>query len=485
MPGIVITTNVRSGPPATVDPTSGQFFMVGLFERGVSNTPVLIQSLPELVRNFGVRTSFSDAWDHLATYFSEGGGRAYVTRVVGPAATIGTLSINDRASGSPIPTLRFDAASAGAWSTNVTVEVADGLAANSFRVTVRYAGDIVEDYNNLLTPADAVAKFNTSPYVRATNLGSATAAPANIPAVTAATALSAGTDDRGSVTSSSYVTALDYFSPELGDGSVAIPGSNGTTIWDGLIAHAKNNNRIALLGAPRNETDTNLKTAAASMNSEYAGLFAPWIVVPTDGNSTRVISPEAYVAAARARAHRQVGQWRVPAGAIAAANYVIDVDQLFTAAQADSLDASKVSVVRRIASNVRLYGWRSLSNDVDNWLYLKDRDLLNFLTVEANKRLEKFVFEVIDAKGQLLSVLAAELVGLVDPIAKANGLFARYAEDGSMIDPGYVVSTGSDLNPPSSLAQNKVNAAIAVRLAPTGSLINLSINKVTLLGSLS
>lgn len=485
MPGIVITTNVRSGPPATVDPTSGQFFMVGLFERGVVGRPVLVRSMTELVRNYGTRTTFSDAWDHLATFFSEGGSQAWVTRVVGGAATVGTLTLKDRAAGTPLDTLRIDAASSGAWSSNVTVEITNGLATNTYRVTVRYAGEIVEDYNNLTSPADAVAKFATSPYIKVTNLGSGTAAPANNPAVITATAITAGSDDRGAVVAANYVTALEQFSPELGDGAVAVPGQTGTTVWDGLIAHAKNNNRIALLGAVRNETEANLKTAAASMDTEYAGLFAPWVVVPTDGNNTRSISPESYVAAARSRAHREVGQWRVPAGAIATGRYVVDVDQQFTAAQGDALDAAKISVVRKIAAAVRLYGWRSLSNDTDNWLYLKDRDLLNFLTVEANKRLEKFVFEVIDSKGQLLSVLAAEIVGLVDPVAKANGLFARYDEEGTMIDPGYVVSTGPDLNPPSSLAQNKVNASLAVRLAPTGALINLSINKVTLLGSLS
>lgn len=484
MVGVEITTNVRSGPPATVDPTSGQYFMVGRFERGTVGKPVLVRSLPELVRNFGVRTAFSDAWDHLATYFSEGGGRAYVVRVAGSAAAAGTLSLSDR-SGTPAPTLRFDAASPGAWSSNVTVEVLNGLASNTYRIVVRYAGEIVEDYNNLATPADAVAKFNQSVYVKVTNLGSATTAPNNNPAVLAATPLSAGNDDRASLVNADFVAALALFNPELGDGSVAIPGYTGPTIWGGLITHAKVNNRIALLAAIRGETEANLKTAAASLDSEYAGLFAPWVVVPTEGNSTRVISPESYVAAARSRAHRLVGQWRVPAGQIAVANYVLDIDQNFTAVQADGLDAAKVSIVRSIANTVRLYGWRSLSNDDENWFYLKDRDLLNFLTVEANKRLENFVFEVIDGKGQLLSSLAAEIVGLVDPIAKANGLFARYNDEGLMIDPGYVVSAGPDLNPPSELVKNKVNASLAVRLAPTGSLISLSINKVTLLGSLS
>ena len=483
MPGVVVTTNVRPGPVANAEPTSGQFFMAGVFERGVTNQPVLVRNLPELVRNFGGRVTFSDAYDQIATFLSEGGSQAWVVRIVGAAAAVGTLSLSDRAT-TPVPTLRVDAASSGSWSSGLTVQVADGAVANTFRMTVRLNGDIVEDYNNIATPADAAAKFSKSVYVKVTNLGSASAAPTNNPAVISATTLTAGTDDRASLTQTSYINALDKFTPELGDGAVALPGQTGSLVWDALTAHAKANNRIALLAAAKGETVANLKNSAATMNSEYAGLFAPWISVPA-GTGTRTISPESYVAAARSRAHVAVGPWRAPAGLIAAATSILDVDQVFTASEGDDLDVSKVSIIRKIGSSIRLYGWKSLSNDGDNWLYLKDRDLLNRLTVEANKRLEKFVYEPIDAKGQLLSVVAAELVGMVDPIAKANGLYARIDSDGNEIDPGYLVNAGQELNPPSSLAQNRINASLNVRVSPTGALINLTITKVGLLGAIS
>jgi hypothetical protein len=484
MPGVIVTTGVRGGPSSTVNPASGQFFLVGLFDRGVTDAPVLVRSLPELERNFGGRVAFSDSYDQVATFLSEGGSQVWVQRVVGPAATVGTLTLNDREE-TPVATLRVDAASPGAWSSGLTVQVQNGAVTDTFRVTVRLNGEIVEDYNNLATPADAVAKFAGSVYVSVTNLGSASVAPSNNPAVLAATALTAGSDDRASVTATVYVTALGLFAPELGDGAVAIPNQTGATVWDGLIAHARANNRIALLSAAKNETVSNLKTAAATMDSEYAGLFAPWVVVPTTGGATRSISPESYVAACRSRAHNAVGPWRAPAGVLAIGNYVVDLDQTFTTVEAEELDASKVSVARKIASTVRLYGWKSLANDTENWLFLKDRDLLNRITVEANKRLEKFVFEPIDPKGQLLSVVNAEIVGFVDPIAKAGGLYARYDNEGFEMDPGYVVNTGSDINPVTSLAQNRISASLAVRVAPTGALINMAITKVGLLGSLA
>ena len=484
MPGVVVTTNVQSGQNTALQSASGQLFLVGQTERGVTTEPIRLRNVSDVDTLIGGRVAYSDLYDQLLTFFNEGGRQAFVKRVVGAGATSGTLSLTDRAA-SPIGTLRIDASSPGAWSAGLTVEVLNGPVTNTFRIVVRLNGNVVEDKNNLVSPEDAILKFNGSSFVKVTSLGSTSTAPTNNPAVRPATALTAGTDNRGTVTSADYITALDYYTDEYADGAVAIPGQTGQTIWESLIKHAKDHGRVALLAASKTETSGNLQTQAATLNSEYAGLFAPWVIVPTVGGATRTISPEGYVAAARARAHDQVGPWRAPAGQMAIARYVTGVDQVFTSAQSEDLDAAKVNVIRNFANTVRLYGWRSLSNDTDNWTYLKDRDLLNRLTYEAAKRLEKFIFETIDNHGHLLSLVNAELVGMIDPIAKANGLFASYDADGNEIDPGYVVNTGADINTTSTLVQNTVNAIIKVRISPVGSFFNLTITKVGLLGGLS
>src|ERR1044071_6868297 len=107
MPGVIVTTNVRSGPSQSTVPSSGQFFMVGVFERGVTGVPVSVRNLPELQRNFGGQTSFSDSWNHAATFLGEGGNQLWVVRVAGPAAAVGTLTLQDR-NGTPAPTLRSE-----------------------------------------------------------------------------------------------------------------------------------------------------------------------------------------------------------------------------------------------------------------------------------------------------------------------------------------------------------------------------------------
>ncbi len=53
MPGVVISTAVRTGPSSTTVRESSQLFVVGLAERGPSDEAVLIQSLADFELNFG------------------------------------------------------------------------------------------------------------------------------------------------------------------------------------------------------------------------------------------------------------------------------------------------------------------------------------------------------------------------------------------------------------------------------------------------
>lgn len=486
MPGVNVTTNVNSGPSAGVNPPSGQFFMVGLFERGSVTEAVRVGSIAELNTNFGGSTAYSSGYDQAVTFFQEGGNQMYIARVVGSGQTTGTLSLVDQNSTTPVATLTVNAANPGDWSNQLSVQVTAGPTPNTYRMTVFLNGAVVEDYNNLATPADAVLRFTGSPYVSVANVGSQTAAPLNNPKPIAATSLSAGNSDLNTVVASTYVNALSLFATSYGDGAVAIPGQNGATIYNALITHAEANNRIALLSAAMGESLGNLQADVASLNSEYAGLFAPWVQIPgSSATTSKTISPEGYVAACRARAHAQVGPWRSPAGAFAKATYVLDVDQDFSTSDANLLDDSRVSVIRSIKNSVRLYGWRSLSTDTDDWAFLKDRDTINRLVVGSNDLLEDYVFDVIDGQGILQSQVNAALVGLLDPMAQAGGLFAIFDDQGNEIDPGYVVDTSSSINPLSTLAQGILNATIAVRISPTGATINLVITKAGLLVSLT
>ena len=148
------------------------------------------------------------------------------------------------------------------------------------------------------------------------------------------------------------------------------------------------------------------------------------------------------------------------------------------------MDAAKVSAIRNINSTVRLYGWRSLSNDTLNYSLLIGRDTLNRLVVESESRLEQYVFQTVDGKGQLLSTINGTLVGILEPSRQSGGLFERFAANGDLIDPGYLVETGSTINTLENLANNEVKARVSVRVSPAAALISVTIVKVGLLSGL-
>lgn len=481
MPGVSVRTATRSGPVNPAIPASGRYFVVGQFERGDVVVPQRVRSLAELEVKFGGRVTYGSAYDDLRMFFEEGGTEAYVVRVVGPSATKGTLTLVDKA-GSPLPTLKVDALSPGAWSAGVTVQVAAGTQANTFKVIVSGPLSVVETYDNLSTAADAVVALNASAYVRGTDLGSVTVGLNAQPATIAATALSAGSDDRASIIASTMVAALDLFGPEYGVGAVAIPGQASSAVGAGLMAHAKAKRRLALLATAVGANAAAAKAAAAALVSadgEFGGVFYPWVRVPLGGNASKLISPEGFVAAARARAHQQVGPWRAPGGEISVARFITGVEVPIVRAVGDDLDDNNVNAIRTIAGTTRLYGWRSLSTDRDNYALLTGRDVLNTLAYACEDALESYVFQSIDAKGQLLASVAAELIGVVEPMRAAGGLYELIV-NGQQVDPGYSVDVGDTVNTIAVLNQNKIAAVLAVRVSPVGTLIDLTIVKAGL-----
>jgi hypothetical protein len=482
--GVVVETTATPGNSETTPTPGATFFVAGLTERGDVDGPVLVRSMAEYAEKLGGRVAYGNLYDALAAYFGEGGVRAYVARLTGDAATTGTLMLVDRA-GAPLDTLRLDAASPGAWSSGVTVQVADGIVDDTFTITVRVGGQVVETFADLASPAAAAAVINgRSAYLVATDQGSATAEPNNNPAVLAATALSAGDDDRGSLVAADYVTALERFPASLGAGAIAIPGHAASAVGAGLIAHANDRRRMALM-APAQGADVAAASAEAAAlrattGSQHAGMFYPWVTVPDGSGSTRTVSPEGYVAGVRARAHRQVGPWRAAAGEIAAARYVVAPAQELTTTEVNTLNDSRVNPIRVIAGSTRVYGWRSLSIDTVNYLHLTASDMLNVIAAEAQVALEQFVFRSVDAKGHLFAELEGEVIGILEPIRSAGGLYERLDDDGNPIDPGYSVDTGPTVNTVATLALGEVNIAVAIRVSPVGELIRLNITKVAI-----
>lgn len=472
MPGVIITTSARSGPTPSEQNASGQAFIVGLAERGSATEAVLVRGLADFESKFGSRVSYSYLHDTVKTFFDEGGTQAYIARVVGDAATTGKVALTGTQS-TPAPVLEVNASAAGSWSERLSIVVEEGSLANSVTVSVNLDGQRVRTFTSVTALDQLISRINNDgTYITVRDLG---ATERTLPAV-GTFSVTAGADDRASITPADHAAALNRFADTQGDGAVFAVDTTG--INTELIAHAEANNRIALLF--NENKDAGISDLDTLPNSDAAGMFFPWIRVGDNAGTVRDVPPVGYVAAVRNRAHTQVGSWRPPAGEIAASRAIVGLTREYSREEADLLDESRVSVIRRIGNTIRLYGWRSLSTDVDNFGYLNARDLLNRVVVESSRRLEQFVFAPVDSRGHLLSTINSELVGILEPIRLAGGLYSLTNDEGEDIDDGYLVDTSNAVNTTESLARNEVHARVSLRVSPIGALIMLEITKVGL-----
>jgi len=448
---------------------------------GPADRSVTVDSLAKFVAVYGDRTAYSsNLYDTARTYFEEGGNELVVSRVVGPAATKGSLTLKDTAG---VNTVKIQANDPGSYSNDFSVQVTNN--GDLFDLNIYRDGVRLSSYRGNSTIAALIDRSVSNPYVTITSLGSVTVTPGDLPATLAETPLSAGTDNRAAATTADVIAALDKGTGAEG-GAVATPGWSATNIGSLLLAHAARTGKVALIGLPSTATTEEAISAAASLaedpNGAYGGIFHPWLIIP-DGGATRTVGPEGYVAAVRARAHRDYGFWRVPAGDLARTRWVLGTKTQIDTALNNELADALVNGIVTDGSKVRLYGYQSLATDRENLGTLNARDVLNNLTLSIKTVLEPFVFATNDSKGQLRSAVESATVGVLDPIAKAGGFFELRDADDQTIDPGYKVSVDTALNPLTAQAENKVIVSTSVRLSPIAQLIQVEIIKVPLAGT--
>jgi hypothetical protein len=481
--GVQVSTLLPPAAGSGPEIDTRTLFLPGLTERGDSVNPIPIRSKSEAAALLGDHTTYDTLRDQIDAYFGEAGlfgGMVYAARLVGAGATKGTATLLDRA-GTPVATLRIDAKDEGAWSSGLKYAVVDGSATNTFTIILTYRGQEVERFSNLASPAAAVTAMATSGFARAVDLVSASASPSNNPAVQAATALSAGTDDRASVTGSAMVAALSRFPIDLGPGRVAIPGQPHTVTAAGIAAHCAQSGgiRTGMVAPPAGTSvaaaGAAARTLRAAANTEFLGFEYPWIQVPDGAGGTRTISPEGWKAGLAARLNKT---YQAPAGAQGISQWAVGVEKVLTSEEIDILDADAVNTIRQVNGTIRAYGWRSLSLNEADYRYLTARDLLNELSYRCRAALERFPHRTIDSKGHLFDEVTNELDAVVAPIAADGGLYA------GPNDPGWKVDTGPSVNTPQSIARGEVRAELAVRISPVGGLVRLIIRKVALTAEL-
>ena len=484
MPGIVVNTSVRTGPATTNTSPVASWFVVGLTERGASATPKLVTSIADYETVFGNYVSYGAVYQQVQTFFEEGGAEVYVSRVVGASATAGTLAIPNTTSGTA---LTLTAAGPGDWSQNLEITL---TTLGTGKTLKAYLDDeLVYNSGEVATAQALVNKIGASAvaakYFTAT-IGSGTFAN-----VSSLTAFSAGDDDRAAIVDQDWLDALDAFGSELGAGAVSLPGfvdsGNAESVHADVLAHCYTNHRMAILSVPEDYTPTQAGDHAESLSAydyaEYGGLFYPWVDMNLDDGTALTISPEAYVAAKRSVAFNRVGPWSAYAGLVSQSNFITGLAESISKTTGDALDEQRCNALRIINGAVRVYGFRSLSSDEDNFRFLNSREMLNFIVVQAEQQLEDLVFSPIDGRNALFTQVKGRLIGLLEPIRIAGGLYEAFDATGKRIDYGYSVVVNDAINPVSQLAGGLVRARVGVRVSSIGDQIQVDVTKSNLTAS--
>ena len=489
MPGVVISTSVRTGPSVTLLNEASQAFFVGQALRGPISEAVLILSLDQFEDTFGGYLTSSLLHPTVEAFFEEGGTQCYIARVAGPSAVTGTLILDDTVGAGGNSTIVLTANGPGSWSSSVKASVTTGTVSGTVVVKILKDDVQVATTGNCTSREQIVGKLNlhaeASKYITAT-LGPDT----SLPALVAATALSAG-DDAGTITGAHYVTALALFNDALGTGVVSCPEMQTDAVMLGLITHANEYNRIALIHADSDTTIANAKVWAQDViadntNLEHVALYYPWVYAPTAVNGVnRMIPPDGYVAGKRSRIVNGSGAHIPYAGVNSQADFINGVVTDIDRTNGNSLDDEGVNAIRVINNTVRIYGARSLSQDTTNYRYITAQDVVNAVVTESYRALEPIVFSPIDGRGGIFAAVESRLISVLEGYRIVGALFEAFNTNGSRIDYGYSVRCDSRINPSVDLANGKITAKVGIRVSSIGDRIEVEIIKSSLTASVT
>lgn len=495
MAQIGTTVITQETPPAVLNANNtANAFMVGLADWGpvgASGTQAPVTSLAQaaaligppnggLTQNSRTATN-ATLYDSADAFFREGGANLYLSRVLGPNPTFGTLNLQDSTGGNAAT---LTAAYLGPGSSAINVVVNN--TGSAYTVTLQDASANVLAASPSLTAT--TPKTDLINWAKGTNLVTATTGTNKLPVTLVATPLSAGIDDHASATITQWSNALNSgFSSGLGPGQVMAPGQTNTAlsgIWSALGSHASANNRVALLDGTDGNTATaalaEVTTAALPTSIQsYCGIWAGNLQIPgTTAGTTRVIPPSPVVAALCARADNRGNPNQAAAGTTFPLQYVSAVNTVYTnplTGDIASLNGGGVNVFSVQGNILQNFGFVSAlavpTNDLIYWQFHHGRTRMAIVDAAATIA-QPFEFSQLDGQGQTISAFSGALSGMLLNFYAVGALYGQSSAE------AFTVDTGPTVNTAANLAAGTLTANLAVRMSPSAQLVLIIINAV-------
>ena len=186
---------------------------------------------------------------------------------------------------------------------------------------------------------------------------------------------------------------------------VAAPGSSAfaeaQAVQNALVSHAEHRRayRIAVLDTPPQQLPGQVRTARGRIDSKYAALYYPWVVVPNplarvgDASIPKEIAlpPSGFVCGIYARNDVERGVYKAPANEVVRGALRFEIDINFSTQE--MLNPIGVNVLRYLSGRgYRLWGARLASSDPE-WKYVSDRRYFNYLEASIDRGTQWAVFE--------------------------------------------------------------------------------------------
>jgi hypothetical protein len=482
MPGVTISTAVRTGAVNAGAAPAQTFFVVGQTARGIDGEAVLVTSLEDFETKFGGHVSGHYTWYTLKTFFEEGGVQAYVARATASAAVAASVDLDAPSSA---PGITLTAVGAGTWGNSLEATVVNNTI--NFDLTVTYADAEVFSGFGFTSLDEAITAINFSS--TAANYFSASltsgASGSSLLVAVSESAFTSGTD--GAIAKTDYTAALSLFTTELGSGAVSIPGvatgSSDAAVYDAMRTHAYQNNRIAICSFASTATLSQARAASTGYTGteyhEYMAFYHPWVQIP-NGSVTVNIPPDGFVAAVRSKTHNAAGPWKAYAGVASEASFVSGLALTVSRSDADGMEGDRVNPLRLVNGRVRIYGARSHSTLTQQWRFINARDVINYIVVQAENALDDLVFSTIDGRSVVFANIINALQGILEPIRIAGGFYEGFDALGKRLDYGYTIKCDAALNPASQLETGTVKARVGVRVSSIGDKIEVDLIKSNL-----
>lgn len=468
----------RDVAPARSAPTdTGVAFVAGITAKGAFDSTRPVVSMDDFETRYGTRQSYSVIWDWMELFFREGGNRAFVAPVRGPAVASASLNL----AGTSGTTLVVTAKSAGDWANGATgglsAEVANGPSGATHRVIIiRLNGVEVERTSEFSDRSEAVTWSAGSEYVNIT-LGGGTA---SLPTVAASANLTGGTLDRTNITQTQVTAALALFSRDLGPGQEASPDWQTEAAQEALLDSAAAHDRFAFPDTADVTSKSSLLTAAALVqghaNGRFGALVGPWVVIAgTAGGAERYVPASAFVCAKIAETDPAQGANQRPSGVsfgLARSSLVTGVRATFSDSDQEDLQEAGVNLVVTTYEGVYFDGEVTLVEPLGN-----DREWIDL----GNARLDMDLhhgLRQIGIQWEHRLITPSNIAGFDTALngymlGKQPMLYP--AEDES--DPGFVVDT-TTVNTPTTAGNGELLAAIGYRPARGAGLVTIYLTKV-------